>query len=258
MADSEIKKEIRNEEWNIEYTRQNFLSNIIYYSKKVPPRFDGAMLWINRENVTTEEISLVAFDYISDLLDNDSGKSFWWGNEDERDNIPLDERPSAFLYDVMEFYLRNNLDPNFKTKRESLMHHLCKVVNGYLAADTLKLLLENGGDTNVLSGTKTLFETIDSYLHQKINSFDLAYVESPGFQSVVHCWFVLLGFGGHSKNSDTLPLTRLYKDGDTLFQLEKLKNHRNYAINFGKSFTQGNSHCCRIYDIRSGKDVAWI
>ena len=258
MAYNEIKKEIRSEEWNIKYGRQNFLSNIIYYTKKVPPQFDGAMLWLNREHVTTTEISLVAFDYISDLLDNDSDKSFWWGDEEERNKIPLNERPSAFLYDVMEFYLKNNIDPNFKTKKESLMHHICKVVNGYLAADTLKLLLENGGNTNVLSGTETLFDAIDAFLHQKINTFDLAYVESPEFQSVVHCWFVLLGFGGHSMVHDSPPLTRLYKDGDTLFQIEKLKNHRNYAINFGKSFAQGNSHCCRIYDIRSGKEVAWI
>ncbi len=258
MRKREFESEIKKDEWNIEFTRQNFLSNIKYYTKKVPPQYDGATLWIKRETVTAQEISLVAYDYISDLLENDSTKSFWLDDEDERDKIPLNERPSAFLYEVMEFYLRNNVDPNFKTKSESLMHHLCRVVNGYNAADALRLFLEYGGDTNVLSGTKTLFDVIDSFVHRKLDSFNLAYVQGPEFQSVVHCWFVLLGFGGRSSEKDTPPLTRLYKDGDALFRVEKLKNHRNYELNLGKSYTQGNSYCCRIYDTRSGKEVAWI
>ena len=250
--------EIRKDEWNIPYTRQNFLSGIYYYAKKIPPQFDGASTWIHRETVTPKEISLVAYDHINEILDNDSTKSSWLMDEEEKNNTPLQERPSAYLYDVMEYYLRNGLDPNFKTRTESLMHHVCRVVNGFRAADILKLLLENGGDTNVLSGSKTLFDVIDSYIHEKLNTFNPKVVKGPKFQSVVHCWFVLLGFGGHSSVKNTPPLARLYQDGEEQFRIEKLKNHRNYAINFGKSFTQGNSYCCRIYDIRSGKEVAWI
>ncbi len=258
MASKEIKREIKSEERNIAFTRQNFLSNIIYYTKKIPPQYENAMLWINREKITAEEISLVAYDFVSEILENDSVKSSWLIDEDEEDTTPLTERPSAFLYDVMNFYLRNNMDPNFRTKSTSLMHHLCRVVNGFIAADTLKLLLENGGDPNVLSGKRTLFDTVDSFLHQKLDQHDITYVKCPEFQSIIHCWFVLLGFGGNSSEKQTPPITKFYKDGDALFSIEKLKNHRNYSINFGKSFMQGNSHCCRIYDVRSGKEVAWI
>ena len=250
--------EIRKDEWGIPYTRQNFLHNIFYYTKKIPPQFDGAAAWIYRETVTAKEISLVAYDHISEILENDSSKSRWLIDEDEKNNTPPEERPSAYLYDAMEYYLRNNLDPNFRTKTESLMHHLCRVVNGFRAADVLRLLLENGGDTNVLSGSRTLFDIVDSYVHEKLNTFDLEVVLGPEFQSVAHCWFVLIGFGGHSSEKKTPHLSRLYQDGEELFKIEKLKNHRNYAINFGKSFAQGNCYCCRIYDVRSGKEVAWI
>ena len=258
MRRNEIPREIKKDEWNIEYTRQNFLSNLIYYVRKIPPLYEGTQLWFNREQASPLEMSLVAYDYISELLNNDSTKSFWQIEEGEKNETPLNERPSAYLYEVMEFFLGLKMDPNFRTGTESLMHHLCRVVNGYLAADTLRFLLENGGDPNVLSGKRTLFDTVDSFVHQKLDTFDLTYVEGPEFQSVVHCWFVLLGFGGHSSEKDTPPLTRINKDGEELFRIEKLKNHRNYALNLGKSFEVGNSNCCRIYDIRTVKEVAWI
>ena len=102
-------------------------------------------------------------------------------------------RHSFYLYEVIDLLLKHGLDPNYTVDHDfCLMEFVIGIVNGYIAADTLNLLLESGGNPNIISSGENMFDQI---------CFDVDFdaVEQRDrrrYDSLVHCWMVLLAYGG--------------------------------------------------------------
>ena len=175
-----------------------------------------------------------------------------WCNKEPTINPSLH---STYLFEVLDFLLQYGMDPNYTKDGDwSLMEHVMHVVNGYVAADTLKLLLENGGDPNLVTDHDTVFSAIDHDV-----GFDSSgQLDRRAYDSLVHCWMVLIGFGGKPSNGTT-PLD-LFDEwnphGNNRFNVEKLKDHKNYTFGITHSTNRGNSPTIHIFDKRTYWEVA--
>ena len=66
----------------------------------------------------------------------------------ESDAIP--GRHSFFLYEVFDLLLKFGMDPNHTVAGDyGIMDYVFHIVNGYVAADTLKLLFDHGGNPHL-------------------------------------------------------------------------------------------------------------
>lgn len=131
---------------------------------------------------------------------------------------------STYLYEVLKLLLRYGCDVNSVIEsdgaRYNIMSSVMWVTNGYAAADSMRLLLENGGNPNLIVDDESVYDEL---------TFDIFFgaVEQESrwlYECWVHTWFVLLAFGGES---GTCRCFKEYGKND-VFSLEKLKDHRSY------------------------------
>ena len=195
---------------------QNLLNHLI----AIPPNFEDTRSFLNTESMTNDEITRVAIEYAT-ICFCEAGDYMLDNNLPYTTQVVPDLH-STYILDVISFLLPYGLDPNGIYENENLMELLRFVDNGFLAADTLSLLLEHGGNYDLETNGETLFESVD---------FDVFFdaVEQyirPRFASTVHLWMVLIGFGARNENWTG----KLFKEYDTLepFDLQKLRNHNNY------------------------------
>ena len=112
-----------------------------------------------------------------------------------------------------------------------------------MAADTLKLLLENGGDPNLVVDGDSIFTDVD---------FDIFFgaVEQHmriTYDSNVHYWMVLVGYGGKLIDGRD-PVT--LQPGCTL---EMFKDHRNLDFCLEK---EDGDYTMHIFDKRTKWEIA--
>lgn len=113
---------------------------------------------------------------------------------------PLDEEiHSTYVFPLCEFLLKHGLDPNYvfgeKNSESNAMYEVYWIDKPYVAADTLRLLLENGGNPLV---------EVDGESIWKISDFDIwfdvlyGYAQQENymlkFENRFHLWLVLRGF----------------------------------------------------------------
>lgn len=74
------------------------------------------------------------------------------------------------------------------------------------------------------------------------------------YDSLVHCWMVLLAYGGKTKDEGgTIDVFTEYSDNIKVkFDLKKLKEHRNYYV----GVTHGKYLTVNIFDKRTYWEVA--
>ncbi|MBQ8267437.1 MAG: hypothetical protein IJZ21_03540 [Clostridia bacterium] len=191
----------------------------------LPPKIEDAEKLIQSQNYTSEELTQVAISYMEKCRFEISDARL--ENEiDLKTNSlgTLEGFHSSYLYTVLQLLLRYRIDINavyeVDTCHYNLMSSVMWIDNGYVAADSMRLLLENGGDPNLIVGDESVYDEF---------TFDIFFgaVEQEKrwlYDSWVHTWFVLLGFGGEGVEVE---LFKEY-DKEELFSLHKLRDHRNY------------------------------
>lgn len=224
---------------------------------QIPPNFSG----LDGLTISTEDATKLAYEYVDECWEEGiseeepdfsyEGYLAWcW-----REPAAIPGLHSTYLFEVMEYLLARGADPNYNPGSDyCLMQMVCHVVNGYVAADTLRLLLENGGNPNLPFNGASLFFEID---------FDVGYDMSGQwdrrvFDSLVHCWMVLIGYGGKPKNGTT-PLDLFEEWGPQItgtFNTEKLRNHRNYSFVLTHAENRGSFPTIHIFDKRTFWEVA--
>ena len=157
---------------------------------------------------------------------------------------------STYLYDVIKFLLEFGLEPNFTIDDDvycdNLLRGLLFVDNELVAADTMALLMEHGGDPNLIVDGESIFEHIDFEIWFGSIEQELRF----RYDAWVHIWMVLVGYGGEIRNKG--PMVTVFKDyltGKT-FDLRELRNHRRFY--YGLSI-EDDERALHIFD----KDTLW-
>lgn len=143
---------------------------------------------------------------------------------EEHNRNPLDEEIHiTYIYDICKLLLKYGSDPNMvvgeKNSEYNIMNELRYVDKPYVGADTLRLMLENGGNPyNVCDGSSLYhkiengiwFDITDGYADQEFykNLFDCQF----------HCYLVLQGFTADEENPG----------------YAEFKNHENYTYRIVK------------------------
>ena len=215
----------------------------------IPPDYTGAEQVIRDENLSPESVSRIGYAYADECFCDAWPDANY--PEDLFENGIIQNRNSTNLYQVMEFLLRFGLDPNVCEDDMHLLVALRFVDNEYVAADTMALLLEHGADIASHTSGESIFQDIDfDVLFDAINQ-EIRH----RFDTVVHCWLVMLGYGGWKQlPEDCITLFREF-ESNQLFSWEKLRNHRNYYVGLSM---ENNKKTIRIYDKRTFWEVAKI
>ena len=222
---------------------------------QIPPDYDTAA-----EYITPKVATVLGYEYAENCFDEGIqtyGESSGFYSQNWKEPRIIPGLHSSYLYDVMEFLLQCGLDPNYARKGDySLLQHVCHIVNGYIAADTLRLLLEHGGDPNLTHEGESLFDAIDSDVNYDMDG----QLDRQRFDSLTHCWMVIIGFGGGSISGRTLLQKfqewNLFSNHKKLFDLENLKDHRNYTVALTHNDDYNYAPVLHIIDKRTLWEVA--
>lgn len=240
-----------------ENTKTSLMEKTLSALLQIPPDYISAEDYIRIKLLSKQEISELAWDYLQEclyeddddpeLLDYPVGKgTIYWKEPQINQNWH-----SGYLPDVIKLLLKYGLDPNYSIAgKNTLAGKVTYIVNGYVAADTLKLLFEHGGDPMLLFDGELLYDEIafDAW-------FDAIEMDNRRrYDSLMHCWFVLLAFGG-KPYTGVDPVDVFHNassDGFADFDLRLLKDHRNYF--FG--ITHENGRTIHIFDKHTFWEVA--
>ena len=211
---------------------------------------------IQRKHYTPEEISRSGFDFaekcfLEDLEYLDA--HFEEYAQAEAKLIP--GLTSAEMPSVFKILLKYGLDPNAFCENETVIESVAAVPNGYVAADTLALLLENGGDPFQTAGEESPFDAIDF----KVIFDAIEMGNRMVYDAAVHCWFVLLGFtAGREEAKDRVDVFSVRRSECDLppFELSDLKDHRNYTFAITNVAGRGENWSLHIIDKRTFWEVA--
>lgn len=210
----------------------------------IPPNMDKAEQYLKAEQLECDEVTRVAIEYAYQCFCEVGDYA-----HDQRIPHPSEIVPnlhSSYIFDVVNLLLQYGMDPNGVHEDCNIMDSLRFVDNEFLAADTLALLLEHGGKTDLTIPGE--FESL--FAETDFDVFFDAFVQSnrQRYASLVHYWMVLIGYGAQY-DEDMMEAFRNL-DSSEPFVLEKLKNHRNYF--FGVTHLE-KGIAISIYD----KDTLW-
>ena len=163
--------------------------------------------------------------------------------------VVIPDLHSTFLVDVVRLLLEYGLNPNAVYDDTNIMSLLMYIDNESLAAGTLALLLEHGGNTDLVVDGVGLFSDIDfMVMFDSVEQYD-----RRTYDALVHCWLVYIGYG--AKLQDGIEpvdivgycgMNREYELKD--FELSDLKEHRNYTFGLSSVPNRGDNWSLQIFD----------
>lgn len=225
----------------------------------IPPSFKEARAYLEQAELPPESITKVAIDYADECFCDI--ETVIRTHEDNSFSLkgvmpPAGVIPglhSAHVYDVVKLLLEFGLNPNMIINdghsRYTLMGAIKFIDNEYMAADTMALLLEHGGNPNLIVDGESVFEQLDF----EIWFGSVEQYMRWRYDSLVHIWMVLVAYGGEITGKG--PMVKTFKgyDSDDLFDLSKLRNHRDFY--FGLSI-ENHERALHVYDKKTLCKVA--
>lgn len=221
----------------------------------IPPDLSAIESLLKIRKYNPDVISRAGYDLV-DLCFDDGYSYYEEFIEHQYEEAVLDtSKSSAYLPQIIDLLLKYGLDPNADCDDDNIMCAVKYVVNAYAAADTLALLLEHGGKTDLVVGSFDLAGDLDfDIVYDTINSG-----ERRAFDSLVHCWFVLLAYSNnmiHGKEAVTVFSKQRYAFELGDFKISDLKQHRNYYFGLSNVSGRGENWSLHIFDKRTRWEVA--
>ena len=169
---------------------------------------------------TPDDVSVAGFQYVDDCI-CDLMDENWKTPRRPRGKV-LPGYCSSHMLEAFQCLLEYGLDPNAMYGEEhdqsNIMSELRYVENGYLAADSLALLLEHGGNPNIKLHGGAFIRDINTDLIFDLNN----QMDRTRFDNLVHYWMVLIGYG--AKLEDGQESIDMCPGHDA----SELKNHRDF------------------------------
>lgn len=202
---------------------------------------------------SAEDVSLVGTAFAEECF----------GEVDDSDpeHYVLVQDHSPFIYGIVSLFLEYGLDPNAVFDGENIMHCLRWIGWEYVAADTLRLLLDHGGDPCLEVDNEDLFHSVSfDVSFDRVEQFD-----KRSYDALVHFWFVLIGYAGKEDllTGEGEPMFRVFKqykgdywDERVEFDLAELRNHRDYTFFLSTVSSHNDPWSLHIVDKRTQWEVA--
>lgn len=171
-------------------TNAEYLCSLL---EALPPDFEKIENELKSKKYSSQEVTTAAcvfcygcFDEYTDFID-------------EHGREPLEhEIHTSYVYDICGLLLKYGLDPNLivggKYDEDNIMYRVYWITKPYVAADTLRLLIEHGGNPMLILEDRPLCDRVE---------FDIWYDITEGyyledwyktkFDCRFHFWLVLLG-----------------------------------------------------------------
>lgn len=222
---------------------------------KLPTDLSAIENLLKSNSYTADEISRAGYDYAedcwSDCLD------YFDTHDEEWSRFHTSVIPdilSSKMFQIFELLLNYGLNPNAVCDGETVMCAVSSVYNEYVAADTLKLLIEHGGNPYLTVDGQSLFDIMDMYIVLDIFEQSTRRI----YDSIVHCYLVLLGYGDYSNEEYPIDIFAERRSECDLpsFRIEDFKNHRNYYYGISNVSCHGDSWSLHIFDKRTNWEVA--
>ncbi len=197
---------------------------------------------ITHHQMTPEDITYVAT--ILTVTNTGEVAGFAYDHERMPDSHELPTHSWVMLFTLFAKY---GLQPNTIIKKdrdfENMMYNLRFIQNEGIAPAVMRILMECGGDPNLVVDGDSVFDEVD---------FDVTFgvVEQGNkmlFDNTFRTWLVLMGYGGRCRNG-TLPVTM--KDGYTVGIFKDYERF-DYRIEWIE-----NDWIMHIVDVQSGEEVA--
>ena len=168
---------------------------------------------------------------------------------EEKGRIPLDtELHSTYVYQVCVLLLKYGLEPNMLIgdnpyTEDNIMNSIYWIDKPCVSADTLKLLLENGGDPRLWVEGESLYDMVDFDVWYDVNE---GYAHNERykyiFESRFHFWLVLLGFIAEegTKEKDYINhekyTWRIKASGRNQYEVEIVEKQFSYSRTFSLGY----------------------
>lgn len=221
---------------------------------QIPPDLPRLREALREGCFSVDDINRLAIDFVEECQweredrphEQEVGDYYW----EEVKTLP--DLHSTYLYRIMELLLEFGRDPNAIVDGEPLLRWLPFIDNEYVGADTLALLFEHGTDPRLKDGDgESLFLDLDfdvcfSALEQR---------DRRAFDALVHSWLVYIGYGTRLEDG-SLPVDPLSADDETPFDLNDLRQHRNYTFGLSHIHSKGERWTLHIFDKRTMWEAA--
>lgn len=189
----------------------------------LPPSFVDIENELKNNDYTSEEITLVACKFAENCFCE--SRDF----EDEHGRKPdVEEVHSSYIYSVCKLLLKYGLNPNLvvgdENNQTNIIYELRYVEHKYVAAETVRMLLENGGSTHIVVNGVSVFDELDYDV-----VFDVVELENKSmFDAEFKLWLMMIGYGAKMSDGKS-PLE--IKEGYDISKFRYFENY-SYSIEF--------------------------
>ena len=159
----------------------------------LPPNLEEIEKELKSKNYSSEEVTEAACEFCrecfleyTDFIDAHNREPY------------KNEIHSSYVYDICKLLLEYGLDPNLvlgeKFSETNIMYEVYWITKPYVAADTLRLLLEHGGNPMLIFDDEPFYHMVDLDIWFDVTE---GYYTDPWykvkFDCIFHFWLVLLG-----------------------------------------------------------------
>ncbi len=207
---------------------------------KLPPRLDVIEKELQATEYIAEEVTLAACKFADNCFLE--CRDF---EEEFKRKPSKEEVHSSYIYEICKLLLKYGLNPNLIVEDTNIMYELRYVDYEYIAAETLKLMLENSGKVDIDNGDEPLFLSLDFDI-----VFDVIELDNKElFDKEFKFWILMIGYGATIKDNKC-PINVV--NG---YSIEEFKDFKNftYEIEFLEK-----DWVMHIIDIRTNKEVATL
>jgi len=207
---------------------------------QLPPSLDDIEKELQVTEYTAEEVTLAACKFADNCFLE--CRDF---EEEFKRKPSKEEVHSSYIYEICKLLLKYGLNPNLIIDDTNIMYELRYVDYEYIAAETLKLMLENNGKVDIDDGDEPLFLSLDFDI-----VFDVIELKNKElFDKEFKFWILMIGYGATIKDNKC-PINVV--NG---YSIEEFKDFKNFTYEIEFLEEDWTMH---IIDIRTNKEVATL